>query len=164
MDAEAAFLADAGAIAAVSPGGTFWTYRNSIWALPWLPTVRVKLEDPAFAAWFMPFSGRPPYGVPRCDTNHVPPLCSDLYHHQKQTPQYPQGDGNCSAPACDTGRVPAGMYMFNPLAANVSVRGETLQHWYIETYVFGPTGGGSPLVSGFFFDVSYRPHQPHLPP
>ena len=46
--------------------------------------------------------------VPVCDNNYKPPLCSNLYHDQSQTPGYPKGDGNCAAPACDVGGVPVG--------------------------------------------------------
>ena len=31
--------------------------------------------------------------VPVCDDNYKPPLCSNLYHDQSQTPGYPKGDG-----------------------------------------------------------------------
>ena len=46
--------------------------------------------------------------VPVCDDNYTPPLCSNLYHDQSQTPGYPKGDGNCLAPGCDVGSVPVG--------------------------------------------------------
>ena len=42
------------------------------------------------------------------DDNYNPPLCSNLYHDQSQTPGYPKGDGNCLAPGCDVGSVPVG--------------------------------------------------------
>jgi len=35
------------------------------------------------------------------------------------------------------------------------VNGVTLREWWIETWLFGPTGGGSPLVAGYFFDDSW---------
>lgn len=76
-------------------------YRNAVKALPWLTSVRVKLEDPAYHSWFLKF-GAPTVGngwhVPQCDNNYSPPLCTDLYHDQGQTPGYPSGDGNCAAP------------------------------------------------------------------
>ena len=43
-----------------------------------------------------------------------------------------------------------GEYLFNPLAANLSVHGQTLLRWFIDDYIFGPTGGGNVNVSGFF--------------
>ena len=59
-------------------------YRNSIKALPWFTSVRTILNDPAYAAWFIPFKkgGSFPNGtwhVPACDANYKPPLCSQLY-------------------------------------------------------------------------------------
>ena len=89
--------------------------------------------------------------VPLCDTNYAPPLCSGLYHDQEQTPGFPSGDGTCTAPACDTGAVPVGEYLFDPRAANMSVGGQTLLQWYVDEYLFGLSGAGSPLIDGFFF-------------
>ena len=63
---------------------------SGIKALPWYTSVREKLVDPAYAAWFVPFncSAADPLAgchVPVCDTNYDPPLCSALYHDQTQT-------------------------------------------------------------------------------
>lgn len=90
-------------------------------------SVRVKLQNPDYASWFLPFSGTGKYHVPTCDTNYNPPLCSNLYHDQSQTPGYPHGDGDCASPACDVGTVPVGEYVFNPAAAasNNTVHGQT---------------------------------------
>ncbi len=84
-------------------------------------------------------------------------LRSTLSHARRrrrvsQTPGYPTGDGDCAAPACDVGPVPVGEYLFDWRAWNVSVHGQSLLQWFIEDYVFNAAGGGSPLVSGFFFD------------
>ena len=51
--------------------------------------------------------------------------------------------------------------MFNPLAANVSVNGQTLFQWFLDDYLFGAhgAGAGSP-VSGFFFDDQLGPTGP----
>ena len=91
-------------------------------------TVRVKVTDPAYSAWFMKFSdaviaNHSAAHVPVCDTNYNPPRCSNLYHDQEQTPGYPRGDGVCDPPGCDVGSVPVGEYLFDPRAANVSVKG-----------------------------------------
>ena len=77
--------------------------------------MRVKLDDPAYAAWFLSFNctaGSPTAGchVPVCDNNYSPPLCTSLYHDQGQTPGYPHGDGDCAPPACDCGKNPCGEY------------------------------------------------------
>eukprot|EP00040_Diaphanoeca_grandis_P005810 m.34623 g.34623 ORF g.34623 m.34623 type:complete len:429 (+) comp17008_c1_seq1:66-1352(+) len=140
-----------------SPGTTVWVYRNGIKALPWYTTVRVKVTDPAYAAWFMHFSPAVQANhslahVPVCDTNYNPPRCSNLYHDQSQTPGYPKGDGNCDPPGCDVGSVPIGEYLFDPRAANVSIAGQTLMEWYIDEYLFSLTGAGNPNISGFYFD------------
>jgi len=92
------------------------------------------------------------YHVPPCDKNYNPPLCSKYYHDQEQTPGYPHGDGDCTAPACDVGKVPVGEYLWDPRAWNVSVKGKTFGNWFINDYLFDQTGGGNPKVSGFFFD------------
>jgi hypothetical protein len=134
-------------------------------ALPWYTSVRLTLEDPAYAPWFLTFKpgGFFPngsYHVPTCDDNYHPPLCSKYYHDQSQTPGYPSGDGHCAAPACDVGSVPVGEYIWDPRAANVSVKGQTFLQWFVDSYLFGPTGGGSPLVSGFFFDDQWTSSGP----
>ena len=104
-----------------SPGTTVWVYRNGIKALPWYTLVREKVTDPAYARWFMKFSpevisNHSAAHVPVCDTNYHPPRCSDLYHDQKQTPGYPRGDGDCTAPGCDVGSVPIGEYLVSRLS------------------------------------------------
>jgi hypothetical protein len=142
---------------AASPGTTVWVYRNGIKALPWYTLVRDKVTDPDYGPWFLPFSdaviaNHSLAHVPVCDTNYQPPRCSRLYHDQTQTPGYPTGDGVCAAPGCDVGSVPVGEYLFDFRAANVSIHGQTMLDWYIEDYLFGPTGAGNPHVSGFYFD------------
>jgi hypothetical protein len=57
-------------------------------ALPWFSTVRAKLEDPAYAGFFLKFKpgGAFPngsYHVPNCDADYDPPLCSAFYHDQE---------------------------------------------------------------------------------
>jgi len=148
-----------------SPGTTVWVYRNGIKALPWYTTVRVKVTDPAYAAWFMQFSPEVQANhsvahVPVCDNNYNPPRCSNLYHDQSQTPGYPKGDGVCDPPGCDVGSVPIGEYLFDPRAANVSVHGQTLMEWYIDEYLFSPTGAGNPNISGFYFDDDWTMNGP----
>ena len=143
--------------AAVSPSTGYFIYRNAIKALPWYTTVRVKAEDPAYASWFLPFNcsaASPVQGchVPVCDANYDPPLCSALYHDESQSPGYPHGDGDCAAPACDTGGVPVGEYLLDFRNANVSVNGETLIEWYLGEYFFSQSGGGNVNISGFELD------------
>jgi len=144
-----------------SPGTTVYVYRNSIKALPWYTSVREKLVDKAYAKWFLNFGANAaPYHVPQCDNNYKPPLCSNFYHDQEQTPGYPNGDGNCAAPACDVGSIPVGEYIWDPRAWNVSVNGQTLGDWFINDYLFDETGGANPKVSGFFFDDQWNTNGP----
>jgi len=143
-----------------SPGTTVYVYRNSIKALPWYTSVREKLVDPAYSAWYLNFSSKATPHVPKCDDNYKPPLCSDYYHDQSQTPEYPGGDGDCSAPACDVGTVPVGEYIWDPRAWNVAVKGQTFGDWFINDYLFDATGGANPKVSGFFFDDQWTTSGP----
>ena len=163
MDCEERLATQVAMTTAASPSTKVWVYRNSILALPWYTTVRVKLEDPAYAKWFMPF----PSPLPKikqqgnanttCDNTFTPPKCSSLFHDSVQTPGYPHGDGDCAAPGCDVGKIPIGAYLFNPAAANTSVNGQTFTEWYINEYLFGPNGGANPNISGFFFDDQFNP-------
>lgn len=73
-------------------------HRNTIKALNWYAKVRVKLDDPAYADWFIKFDGfsNNPYPggeglsvngtfhVPVCDwfNNGTRPRCSGFYHDQ----------------------------------------------------------------------------------
>lgn len=134
-----------------SPETTVWVYRCSVYAYPWYTSVRTILDDPAYAPWFIKF--KPGNGTtinPKCDHNYDPPLCSDYFHMQEQTPGYPSGDGNCAAPACDCGSVPCGFYLWNHSSTAV-VNNQTFRDWFIHSYMFN-TVGSSPLVSGFFWD------------
>jgi hypothetical protein len=112
--AESVLAADPGV-----PGGMprVWAYRNTIKALNWYWKVRVKLDDPRYADWFIKFSGfsntpypggqglaqNNSYHVPACDfyNNGTNPRCSGFYHDQEQTPNHPGGgkpypvDGEC---------------------------------------------------------------------
>ena len=150
---------------AASPNTQVWVYRNGMKALPWYTLVRTKVTDPAYAQWFMPFSPKvianhSAAHVPVCDDNYDPPRCSNLYHDQTQTPGYPTGDGVCAPPGCDVGSVPVGEYIFDPRSVNVSVHGQTLLEWFIEDYLFGPTGAGNAKIGGFYFDDHWLPTGP----
>lgn len=150
MDAETPLVDQALILHAANPTQRVWVYRNLVIAYPWFPSVREKLVDPAYAGWFHKF-GSPPfsngtYHVPQCDDNFSPPLCTDFYHSQDQTPNYPSGDGDCPGP-CDCGGVPCGFYLFNH-------GNSTLRKWLIDDFVFGPTGLGHPsgAITGLYLD------------
>ena len=77
-------------------------------------TVRAKLDDPAYAGFFLKFNTTTPH-VPRCDNKTSPVKCSSFYHDQLQTPQWngtvdvhSLNDGNCTAGHCDCGKNPCG--------------------------------------------------------
>lgn len=117
--------------------------------------MRKTLEDPAYAPWYIKFKPVGPWYSNKCDNNYDPPICSDLYHNQEQSPGYPSGDGNCAAPNCDCGNgVPCGFYIWNHSSTAV-VYGQTFLEWFRDTYIFDYQGT-SPLVSGFYFDGEMR--------
>jgi hypothetical protein len=113
--------------------------------------VREKLEDPAYAGWFLRFKpgGSLPngsYHVPPCDTTYDPPLCSAFYHDQLQTPAVPSPadpapDGACVG-VCDCGSVPCGEYLWDH-------RNASLGPWLVQQLV-EPIAAG--LIHGFFVD------------
>lgn len=62
-------------------------YENLVKALPWMTTVREKLEDPNYSGFFLKFSELGPwnngtYHVTNCDDNYDPPLCTEYYRKQ----------------------------------------------------------------------------------
>ena len=144
-----------------SLGQTVWVYRGSMWAYPWYTSVRKTLEDPAYADWYMKFKPQGPWYSKKCDDNYDPPICSDLYHNQEQSPEYPHGDGDCAAPNCDCGKgVPCGFYMWNHSSTTV-VHNQTFLEWFRDSYIFDYQGA-SPLVSGMYFD-DYWPESGGFP-
>jgi len=127
-----------------------WVYRCTVYGYPWYTSVRRILEDPAYDDWWMHFKPEGPWASKKCDDNYDPPLCSDKYHSQEQSPGFPHGDGDCAAPACDCGKVPCGFYIFNHSSTAI-VNGQSFQQWFIKDYMINEVGS-SPLVSGFFWD------------
>jgi len=161
MDCAELLLQQVAMTHSASSNTKIFVYRNRIKALPWFTTVRETLTDPAYTKWFLPFGANSkPYHVPQCDNNYKPPLCSNYYHDQEQTPGYPHGDGDCTVPACDVGSVPVGEYLWDHRAWNVSVNGKTFGNWFINDYIFDQNGGADPRVWGFFFDDEWTPSGP----
>eukprot|EP00051_Salpingoeca_urceolata_P027693 m.482796 g.482796 ORF g.482796 m.482796 type:complete len:583 (-) comp22669_c0_seq1:268-2016(-) len=106
-----------------------WVYRNTIKALNWYTSVRVKLDNPAYAGWFYRFKD---YKGPQSNHSyHVPACtyekCSGFYHDQEQTPEYPRGDGSCLQ-ECDCGVAPCGEYIFDH-------RNNSFADWFINEYM-----------------------------
>lgn len=141
MDTEENMLKNAQAIQAVDPSTITWVYRNGIKALPWMTTVREKLEDRAHWGWFMPKVGcMPSPGHYVCGGNAT----DNLYHDFEQSPH--SGD-------CGVG-VQCGEYVFNHV-------NDSLLPWLIDTMFLGnETGGGNPAVSGFYVDDGWSSNGP----
>ena len=168
MDCEELMVEQVKQTVAASPGTKAFVYRNMIKALPWFTSVREKLTDPAYGAWFMNFSdavvaNHSAAHVPVCDANYDPPRCSNFYHDQSQTPGYPHGDGNCAPPGCDVGSVPVGEYLFEHRNANVSVHGQTFVEWFVDEYFGGPAGIGNENIIGFYIDDDWGNMNAHGP-
>ena len=53
-----------------------------------------------------------------------------------------------------------GEYLWDFRAWNLSINGQTLRDWFFEDYVFNADGGGSPLVTGFYYDDSWSMNGP----
>ena len=110
MDTNERLLVQAG-MARSSPNAPLaWIYRNSVYGYPWYNTVRFILDDPAYAPWFIKFAGPGPWVSPNCDNDYSPPLCTDYFHTQMDTPLPRDGGyGKCAPPACNCGSKPCGV-------------------------------------------------------
>jgi hypothetical protein len=162
MASDKLMVTQAQLIQKVNPLTRVWVYRNLVKALPWLSAVREKLEDPAYAGWFLrfdPSKDKEGYHSPPCDGDYEPPLCTALYHDQLETPQYSSPPppswppaSQCAA-ACDCGSVPCGEYLFDH-------RNASLRRWLVDVYIGGAEGIGNPAVSGIFLDDTWTPQGP----
>ena len=134
MTDEEALTKQAEMVLAADPGVAggqqrVWVYRNTIKALNWFTKVREKLDDPAYAGWFVKFknyqgpSSNHSYHVPACTYDK----CSGFYHDQEQTPEYPHGDGSCRE-ECDCGDAPCGEYIFDH-------RNTSFADWFVSEYM-----------------------------
>ena len=88
-----------------------------------------------------------------CDRHFTPPKCTNLWHSLTQTPE-PSGkdDGKNCGKACDCGRLPCGLYLFDQRQWNTSVNGRTLREWMVHNLTVSPMGMLSPYVDGFYID------------
>lgn len=137
MDDEEMLFEQVRMTKAASPETAVWVYRNSIYGYPWYTDVRTILEDPEYEPWWLKFKPEGPWNASKCDAVNTS-LCSDYYHSQLQTPEYPHPadarSGQCAAPGCDCGATtPCGFYLFNHSSTAV-VRGQTFQDWFVHTY------------------------------
>lgn len=184
MDVEDTMLMQARLAKAANPAQHVWIYRQSVFMIPYLASVRAVLADEAFSPWFIPYAANVSTFVnPPCDDNFSPPLCSKLFHSQYGMPGFPHGTpigyngtSDCPAPACDCGIVPCGQYLLDYRRwTDTPVRGTTMKDWFIRAYTLEALqadGGG--LVDGLFFDDAWtalegpsevgkcrRPHNNH---
>ena len=139
------------------PLAKVWVYRNLVKALPWFTSVREKLEDPAYAGFFLRFANascaviptcaNATYHVRTCDYGYQPPKCSAFYHDQEQTPEHPGRDGSCEPGQCDCGTVPCGEYLWDHR------NGSMLTQFLVDEVVGGTERGmGNANIDGLFMD------------
>lgn len=153
MNVEELLLQQAQALVAADPDVKPMVYRNRVKAEPFFASIRAKLEDREYSAWFLQFSATPPlpngtWYSPKCDATYDPPLCSELYHFPRSFPP-------CDPPHCDCGgKVPCATYMYDWRNANLVVNNQSLIEWWITDVLFGPTAMGAPggVVKGLFLD------------
>ena len=136
-----------------------WVYRNLVWAPSWFKDVREKLEDPAFAGFFVPFKRSPPWKNQKCSDLGAGKVCSEHFHAQFQSP-LPHNStarpsdkaqaGVCDAMGCDCGSVPCAWYLFDH-------RNATLRKWIAEKFLLSPSGLMDDAVDGYFLDDTWDP-------
>ena len=150
MDCEERLLHQAKMTKAVNASSRVFVYRNIVKALPWFKAVREKLDDPAYAGWFLKFDPKATTHVPRCAAENRS-KCSAFYHDQEQTPAVPtpakpHPDGACAGGVCDCGKAPCGEYLFDHR------NGSSLRDWIVSELVLGKSALGSDAVDGLFID------------
>ena len=159
MDTEERMLAQASMTKAGAPDTRVFIYRNSVYGYPWMSAVRAILDNPSYSPWFIKFKPTGPWYSPKCDNFYSPPLCTEYFHTQMDTPRPDgKGYGRCYPAAgkgCDCGTKPCGFYVFNH-SSDAVVNGQTFPQWFVDSYVFD-AAGMSPLVDGFFFDDFLSP-------
>jgi len=152
MDCQERLLEQADMVHKADPTTKIFVYRNAIKALNWFTSIREKLDDPQYAGWFIKFkdykgpSSNHSYAknVPACTYDK----CSEFYHDQKQTPEYPHGDGTCHQ-ECDCGLKPCGEYVFD-------FRNTSFQEWFIHDWVITNTTILHEGVWGLYLDDRFE--------
>lgn len=150
MTDEELLVSQARLVKAQNGAGRIFTYFNIVKALPWMSSVREKLQDPDYSGFFLKFDPTVIPHVPACDD--VTGVCSVFYHDQLQSPSIAgpgrHPDGVCEG-YCDCGvGVPCGEYLFDH-------RNGTMLQDFLISILTGPTflgldGGGT--ISGMFID------------
>ena len=156
MDTEERLLQQAALTMAAAPDTKVWIYRNSVYGYPWYSAVRAILDDPAYSPWFIKFKPVGPWYSPKCDDFHSPPLCTEYFHTQMDTPRPDgRGYGQCAKPACNCGTKPCGFYVFNHSSTAV-VNGQTFLQWFEDSYIFNAAGLNANVL-GYFWDDFWSP-------
>jgi hypothetical protein len=130
-------------------------YRNTVKAINWFESVRLKLDDPAYSGFFLRFdpAAAPSYHVPPCAPENQT-HCSAFYHDQGGVPMVPTSDhpnpgGKC-VDYCDCGLHPCGGYLFD------FRNGTMLQEFVVQELVLGALAAkddnGQRIVDGIFLD------------
>ena len=105
------------------------------------------------------------YHEPVCDRAYTPPKCSPLYHAQVQTMEIKGAhgqddsgdlsgpDGLCTGKACNCGKVPCGMYLFDHRMGEHNVCTGwggclTLREWFVHNLTVSDTGLLNPAIDG----------------
>jgi hypothetical protein len=122
---EATLLEQARRVKAAKTGTRVLVYRQALWALSWMESVRAVMYDPAFAGYFLRYKNGAVW--------KEPPQTSDTKHSQSPAiiPLCTQPAGECA--------------MWN--WTNASAR-----RYFQDVVVGGPHGTGSDLVAGIFLD------------
>lgn len=133
MDTEEQLLKQVALSKSVNTNQKVWIYRNSVYGYPWYSAVRSILDDSAYSPWFIKFKAQGPWTSPKCDDFHTPPLCTEYFHTQMDTPRPDgKGYGKCAPPACNCGTKPCGFYVFNH-SSTVVINGQTFREWFIDS-------------------------------
>ena len=151
MTCSETLLSQAKALRLSNPTSKIFLYSNIVKALPWMIMPRLLLESENASSMFLTFKSRTsPSHSARCDMNFMPPKCSDLYHDQVQTPQFPTNnryDGTCNLP-CNCGKIPCGEYLWD-------VRSEAVRDYIVNDYIFSPYAMGSGIIDGVSLDDAW---------
>ena len=130
-DADSMMLDQLSVMKSIAPHTRLWAYRNLAQAYSSFVQLREKIEDPAFAGWWIRFAPDANESLtPRCE--HNPrlnrSLCSDLFHTRLAWTEHGHDCGDV---------IPCGDYVFDH-------RNASLRKWLVEEHMLGPMGMGHP--------------------
>ena len=138
QDCEETLSSQAEAVHALNPAQHTWVYSQYSKALPWMTSVREKLEDRNYERWFIP---KPTCLAYDCGDNAT----ANLWHDESQTPN---ATGDCG------NGVECGQYLFD-------LRNASLREWMASSEYLGTNRSlGNPSITGFYFDDPWYPTGP----